>query len=104
MIRSPPETTRRSILIRVVTRLIIAAYLIEAGLLLTVAPWTVLWRHNAFLTSIPALGGFMGNPFVRGAVTGIGLVTFGAGVRDLASIFFAGRGALAGHPDDDHTP
>jgi hypothetical protein len=42
----------------------------------------------------------MADPFVRGAVTGIGLVTLGAGVRDLVSVFFARPATPAPSPDD----
>lgn len=101
MIRSRIEPVDRSILIRVVTRLLVAAYLIEAGILLSLAPWTLLWRRNAFLATIPGLAAVMGNPFVRGAVTGIGLVTFVAGLRDLFSIFFAGRREMPTAPAGD---
>jgi hypothetical protein len=43
----------------------------------------------------------MGNPFVRGAVTGIGLVTLAAGVRDLTSVFLAGRPPAPARSTDD---
>ncbi|HKV99127.1 MAG TPA: hypothetical protein VJN96_04845 [Vicinamibacterales bacterium] len=90
MIRSRPDSAAVwSILIRVATRILIAAYLIEAGLLLTVAPWMSLWRRNAFLSVWPWLGPVMGNPYVRGAVTGIGIITLAAGFRDLGSVFLA---------------
>jgi hypothetical protein len=42
----------------------------------------------------------MANPFVRGAVTGIGIVTLAAGIRDLASVFLARPVAPAASPDD----
>ena len=58
-------------------------------MLLSLAPWTALWQRNAFVAVLPWLAPVMGDPYVRGAVTGIGLVTLGAGVRDLASVFFA---------------
>lgn len=61
-----------------------------------------LWRRNAFLTMLPWLGPVMGNPFVRGAVTGIGIITLVAGLRDLASVFLA---RVAGPvPDDPSQP
>jgi hypothetical protein len=68
--------------------------------LLSLAPWTLLWRRNAFLIAMPWLGAVMNDPFVRGAVTGVGLVTFAAGLRDLASVFFARRPVVPTAPDD----
>lgn len=101
MIRSPTDPIDRSILIRVVTRLLVATYLIEAGILLALAPWTLVWRRNAFLGTIPGLVSVMGNPFMRGAVTGIGIVTFFAGMLDLFSIFFRGRREMPARPAGD---
>ncbi len=102
MIRSR-RADRRSPHIRAITRFLIAAYLVEAGLLLAFAPWMQLWHRNAFAVAVPWLLGLMANPFVRGAVTGIGLVTLGAGIRDLASVFVAGRGEVTpAAPHDDH--
>jgi hypothetical protein len=44
----------------------------------------------------------MANSFVRGGVTGFGLVTLGAGIRDLTSIFLAGHGEVTpAAPHDD---
>lgn len=66
-----------------------AAYLIEAGLLLALAPWTALWDHNFFARAVPWLGDLMASGFVRGGVTGIGLITTAAGLRDLAASFLS---------------
>ena len=73
----------------VVRRLLVAAYLIEAGLLLIIAPWTGSWQHNYFGALVPSLGLVMTNAFVRGGVTGVGVITAIAGLRDLMSTLFA---------------
>ena len=70
-------------------RLIVAAYLVEAGLLLILAPWTTLWERNFFAEAVPALGDWMANEFVRGGVTGVGVVTAVVGLRDLTGAFLA---------------
>jgi hypothetical protein len=46
------------------------------GLILVVAPWTGLWESNYLLLPHPALRAWLLNAFVRGAVTGLGLVNF----------------------------
>jgi len=56
-----------------------------------VAPWTASWQQNYFGTRFSALGYWMGNEFVRGAVSGVGLITAVAGIRDLSSAIFARR-------------
>lgn len=73
--------------IRFFSRLLIAAYLIEAGVLLVLAPWSGLWERNYFAAAWPQVGFWMASPYVRGAVTGIGLVTALGGLRDLVSAF-----------------
>jgi hypothetical protein len=72
-----------------VRRLLVAAYLVEAGLLLVVAPWTASWQRNYFGVLLPWLGEFMLNEFVRGAVSGIGVITASAGLRDLTAAIYA---------------
>ena len=62
------------------SRLLVAAYLIEAGVLLVLAPWSGLWERNYFAAALPWLGLWM-------AVTGMGLVTARGGLRDLVSAF-----------------
>jgi hypothetical protein len=67
----------------------LAAYLVEAGLVLTIAPWTLFWDHNYFAHAFVPIGAWMSNAFVKGGVTGIGLVTTFAGLRDLSSAILA---------------
>jgi hypothetical protein len=71
------------------TRLLFAAYFIESGLVLIVAPWSPFWDRNVFGARLPLLGWLLSNLFVRGAVSGIGGVTALAGVAELASLFRA---------------
>jgi hypothetical protein len=71
------------------SRLLIAAYLIEAGLLLIMAPWSLLWERNYFGDLWPMLDAVMENLYVRGGVTGVGVVTAWAGVRDLIATMVA---------------
>ncbi len=52
-------------------------------------PWTALWDRNAFAAAWPWLQEAMANPFVRGGVSGVGLVTTLAGLRDLTGAIFA---------------
>ena len=82
MIPSIPEGP-----IRFFSRLIVAAYLIEAGILLVLAPWSALWERNYFAVAWPAVGAWMASAYVRGAVSGVGLVTALGGLRDLVSAF-----------------
>ena len=59
------------------------------GLLLVVLPWSGFWEHNYFAVHWPPLQRFLTNNFVRGAVTGLGLVNLCAGFVDLSRVFAA---------------
>jgi hypothetical protein len=65
------------------TRVFIAVYLVEAGLILTAAPWTEWWRVNYFADLLPWLRALMGTPGLRALVVAIGLLTVAVGLTDL---------------------
>jgi hypothetical protein len=72
-------------------RLLLVALFLEIGLLLVVLPWSGFWDRNYFGAALPGLRSIITNNFVRGAVTGLGLVNLLAGVTELI-LLFAGRG------------
>jgi len=72
-----------------IRRLIYVAFFLEVGLLLIVLPWSPFWERNYFADAFPPLHAFVMNNFVRGAVTGLGLVNLFAGFADLALAFIA---------------
>jgi hypothetical protein len=78
---------------------LIVALLIEAGLLLILIPWSAFWDRNYFVESVPALGALLTNNFVRGAVSGLGVVNLLAALGELADLF-AGRSARPGLPEE----
>jgi hypothetical protein len=51
-----------------------------------VAPWSVFWEHNRFAESRPFIEAFLGSPYARGAVTGVGVVTALAGLAELGAV------------------
>lgn len=66
--------------------------------MLVCAPWTSLWDRNLFASQIVWLTDLMSHEWMRGAVSGVGLVTVVAGLRDLASVFGARRTPLSEPP------
>ena len=44
------------------------------GLALILVPWSDIWDVNYFLYQYPALGLIVKNPFVRGAISGLGFM------------------------------
>jgi hypothetical protein len=72
-------------------RLLLIALFFEVGLVLTVVPWSMYWDHNYFADSIPFLHALITNGFVRGAVSGLGLVNLASGAAELLALFGARR-------------
>lgn len=46
----------------------------ELGVLLVILPWSAFWDRNFFLQRFPELIPLLLNPYMRGAVTGLGLL------------------------------
>jgi hypothetical protein len=55
-------------------------FCLEVGIILTVLPWTKLWTDNSLLAPYPAVKEFLNYGFVRGLVSGLGLVDIWMGV------------------------
>src|SRR4029078_7989561 len=81
--RTPGPGPDRRLTIRTLSRLLFAAYFLEAGFILVVAPWSAFWDHNRFAATRPALEAFLNSPYARGAVTGVGVITALAGLAEL---------------------
>jgi hypothetical protein len=60
-----------------ITRLFRVVWLLvwlELGLVLILVPWSEIWETNYFLYQYPALAFFADNPFIRGAISGLGIM------------------------------
>lgn len=44
------------------------------GLVLIVSPWLSFWESNFFLNRFPPLIKFLLNPYLRGAISGLGVL------------------------------
>jgi hypothetical protein len=55
---------------RVVTLLV----WLELGLVLVLVPWSEIWEANYFLYQSPSLALIARNPFLRGLVSGLGVM------------------------------
>ena len=67
-------------------RLLFTAYFLEAGLLLILLPWSTFWDRNYFAAFVPELRPVIGNAFVRGAVSGLGVLNLYAGFGELFAL------------------
>ncbi len=70
-------------------------YCLEAGLFFTVVPWTRIWTMNPLLHSTLAMGLWADNPFIRGFVSGFGVVHLILGLRELVRLTRARGGSSA---------
>ncbi len=62
-------------------------FFIEVGLLLIVLPWSGFWERNYFISALPVLEPLFLSAYVRGAVTGIGLLNLVAGFNEMSAVF-----------------
>lgn len=74
-----------------VKRLLFVAYFLEVGLLLVLVPWSGFWDRSYFAITFPALQEILNNNFVRGGVSGLGIVNLLVGFDELASVLWARR-------------
>jgi hypothetical protein len=73
--------------------LFFALYCLEAGLFFIIVPWTRLWTVNPLLQSTATLSMLASNPFVRGFVSGFGVIHLIIGIKDIVEITQARRQA-----------
>ena len=82
-------------------RILLIAFSLEVGLLLLVIPWSGFWDRNYFVQELPAVRDFITNNFVRGAVSGLGLVNLWIVASELGAMFLARR--FSEHTLQPHT-
>ena len=66
--------------------LFFAIYCLEAGVFFTVVPWKKVWTLNPLLHEQMAIAVWADNPFVRGFVSGVGVVHLIVGTRELVRL------------------
>jgi len=57
-----------------VVALIFIVFCLEIGLFLILFPWSVLWDRNFFSSLVPSWRGVWDNAYLRGAVSGLGVL------------------------------
>ena len=73
---------RRGLWIRRVWLVVFVLFFLEIGIILTWCPWTKIWTQNSILMSFPTVRSFLMKNFVRGAISGVGLVNLWMGVAE----------------------
>jgi hypothetical protein len=65
------------------------AYFLEVGFVLIVVPWSAYWDRNYFALALPAVHATITNNFIRGAVSGLGVINVAAGISELVSLMLS---------------
>jgi hypothetical protein len=71
-------------------RLLLVIFFVEAGLLLLVLPWSGFWERNYFLQAWPQVQPLFANAYIRGGVSGIGVLNLAAALVEFGRAL-AGR-------------
>ena len=79
-------------------RLLLVVFFLEVGFVLLVVPWSTFWDRNYFAQSLPAVHAMITNNFVRGAVSGLGLINVIVGIGELAGMLLARNAAPPAPP------
>jgi hypothetical protein len=74
-----------------VNRLLLVALFVEIGIVLVIVPWSEYWERNYFGEWLPFLQDALLNDYVRGAVSGLGVLNLLAAVAEAVSLFLARR-------------
>lgn len=61
-------------------------YCIEAGFFFLVLPWTKFWTQNPLVYHYEPLGQLLTNLYVRGFISGFGLVHFLVAIHEVAAM------------------
>lgn len=78
----PPKRKKAHLWVQRTWLVVFVLFCLEVGIMLTVLPWTRIWSDNSLLLNFPAVREFLMNGFVRGAVSGLGLVDIWMGIAE----------------------
>ena len=57
-----------------VLRVLLLLVWLELGLMLILVPWSDVWQTNYFVIQFPSLGTVLRSPYLRGAISGLGVM------------------------------
>jgi hypothetical protein len=76
------------------------ALLLEIGLLLVIIPWSSFWERNYFAALMPGVRELITNNYLRGAISGLGIVNLWVALGDLADLIGRRRSGPEPEPHD----
>ena len=78
----PQQPNRPSLWLRRLWLAIFVLFCLEVGIILIVLPWSRVWTENSLLLGHPQLAGFLQQDFVRGLISGLGLIDVWMGIAE----------------------
>lgn len=63
-----------------ISMVVFVVFCIELGMFIAVLPWISVWNQNIVVLTHPALRDFLNQNFVRGAISGMGIVDLWIGI------------------------
>ena len=64
-------------------------------------PWSAFWERNYFVEGSAAVAAFFTSNYMRGAVTGLGLINIWAALAELADLFGSRKSDPEPNPQSD---
>ena len=69
--------------------MLLSSLFLWTGILLLVIPWSDFWVRNYFAQALPAVLAVISNNYVRGAVSGLGVINIYLGIAELVAAITA---------------
>src|SRR5271166_1945109 len=83
LVMPPPQQAKRpSLWLRRLWLAVFVLFCLEVGIILIVLPWSRVWTENSLLLGHQQLAGFLQQNFVRGLISGLGLVDVWMGIAE----------------------
>jgi hypothetical protein len=82
LVMPPKPGSRGGLWLQRLWLVVFVLFCLEVGISLVVLPWLRFWTENALIAGYPQVQGFLKLNFVRGLVSGLGLVDIGMGVME----------------------
>ena len=79
---SPLPPKKPNLWLQRIWLVVFVLFCLEVGIILTALPWTGIWTNNSLLLGYPRIREFLMQNFVRGLVSGLGLVDIWMGVAE----------------------
>ncbi len=83
LVMPPPQPPKRpSVWLKRLWLAIFVLFCLEVGIILIVLPWSRVWSENSLLLGHPQLAGLLQQNFIRGLISGLGLVDVWMGIAE----------------------